>query len=244
MAFTSGCGNEPLSALTVAPALVSNCVDDTGRPLPASDLILLDWDGGVTSLYPDMDFNGIDLSLFPVYLGGTLADQAEAFREEVRQQVISIFCDNPDFSIDVRHAEDAADWTGQVTRIVIAQSLSPIGGQIGEAEYDPCNSRRGNIGLIYAEQILRLDDKFTYDEWVLAFANTIAHEIGHTLGYAHVSRDDWGFAGRGLYVELMLPRHTIDELVGQQRFVTSQDTCPSAGNAKSAGDGVVTCGHD
>ena len=220
----AGCGFVLSDGLTVRPLLEAEC-DLGGLPEPAEDLVLLNWDGGGNPLYPDFAFSGIEPALFAIDEGGTLADWSPQFRERVREQVTRIFCDSSDIRVRVEHF--TAELAPGATIIHVVQDVSPSGsGRIGEAEYDPCNMHRDDLGIVYAEQIAQRVGDRSFDEWVTIFANTIAHEIGHTVGYGHVERDAAPEEGRSLFVEIMFASHTLDELIREQRFLVEQDTCP------------------
>jgi hypothetical protein len=217
-----GCGTEPGNFFAVRPLLTSECTSPDGEPLPASDLVLLDWDGGVSPLYPNITIDALDLAEFPTADGDTLADRAEEFKEAVRGQITLIYCEFPDANIRVE--QRTGSYRGAATVVQYGQILSPTGGvQIGEGEYDPCNRYHDDAAVIYAEQIRRLGGPYTFEQWVLMFANVTAHEIGHTLGYGHIERSEQ--PTRSLYVELMLTGHTISELQREQRYLVPQDTC-------------------
>lgn len=233
----SGCGNAPGGSAN--PLFVTGCGGAIDETTP--NLVALKWDGGTTPIYPGETFDAVDFDAFSLTDGGTLADRADEFQRAVTAEVKAIYCEYEDQSVAVAKRGEAVP--DSATVILITQSLSPVGGgQIGEAEYDPCNRFVGNTGLIYGEQIRRLRTDFTFDEWVAIFANTIAHEIGHTLGYGHISRLEQPDPEQALFVELMLDRHTIDELKRPHRFVVKQSDCPGE-TAKALQPHVIECGH-
>lgn len=207
------------------PLFVTECNSDSGLARVAGDVVTLEWDGGTTPIYPRRPFDALDLAAFETADGGTLADDPELFRELVRLQVTRIFCNAAGPAIRVRHADESGPFDGNM--VYLTQGSSPVApDQIGEGEYDPCNGQYDNAAVIFGEQIRRLGGSYTFDEWVLVFANVVAHETGHMLGYGHVTRDELPEAGRSLYVELMLDGHTMSELRREQRFVIDQTNCP------------------
>ncbi len=252
------CGAVGYSAVTVAALLAAvtvGCGTDFGRPLVyvdcgagralADEIVVLDWDGGVSGIYPDDPFDGLDLSSFETTDGGTLADRADEFKSLVRDRVASIYCDRPGQVVSVMQKDDA-NFAGAKTTVFFGQFRAPGGGgQVGEADYDPCNRYASDEAIIFGEQYLRLGGPFSFDEWVTMYANTAAHEIGHTLGYGHIDRSDRPDPAQSLYVELMLERHTLSELQRQQRIIVEQSTCSEGVNSKAQApddDLVFECG--
>jgi hypothetical protein len=190
------------------------------------ELVVLDWSGGTTPLYPNNRFDALELSAFPTTDGGTLVDDSDYFKEQVRLEITNILCGSPGPKVQVRHAQDADEQVR--TTIHYTQARPPDAGSvIGEGEYDPCNQQHDNAAVIFGEEILKQGVVNSFDEWVHIFANVTAHEIGHTLGFGHIDREAVPTSDRSLYVELMLNGHTIEELRRTQRFVIEQDNCPS-----------------
>ena len=227
MIAAGGCGSiyvRPAADAT-RPLVVAGCDADPDRL--AVDLVVLDWSGGVTPIYPDDDFPPLDLSTFITADGRTLADDAERFMESVRTQVQRIYCESDGPCVRVEHAADATEPAGAT--VYFTQAVSPVAsGQVGEGEYDPCNRQHDNAAVLFGERIRLLGGAYTFDEWVNVFANITAHEVGHALGYGHVMRAEWQTAGRSLYVELMLDGHTMGELRREQRFLTEPHNCPDS----------------
>lgn len=232
-----GCGYNPGVAAT-EPLIVADCDSSTA----ADDLIVLDWSGGGSNIYPDEEFPGLDFASFETTEDGTLADDANAFKEAVRREVVHILCELPFVSVTVRN--DKVRMGADATTVYVVQAPSQAGaGQIGEGEYDPCNLHHDNNALVFGEEFLELPGSYSFDEWVLIFANVIAHEIGHTLGFNHVPRSETSDSEHVLYVELMLPAHTVDEMISPQRFLSDETNCPDdAAHTRRMDAGTLTCG--
>jgi hypothetical protein len=233
-----GCGNALGDDLASKALFVSECVGGT----PATDLVILDWSGGTSNIYPEDEFPGLDLSAFETVEGGTLADEADAFVEAVRREVVHVLCDLPSVRLAVRNEDDRI--RADVTTVYLVQIPSQAGGdQIGEGEYDPCNVQHDNSALIFGDELLKLPGPYSFDDWVLIFANVTAHEIAHTLGFNHVPRSEQPESEHVLYVELMLAGHTADEMIRPQRFLSDETNCPNdTARSRRLDAGSLTCG--
>jgi len=218
-----GCGNAPTFATLQAPSLLADCGADGGK-VQATDLVLLDWTGGVSAIYPEDDLPPFDLSLFATP-EGTLLDMEEAFKAAIRDHVAAAMCDFPGVAVAVRTGEGPS--TAPTSTVYITLSRSPNSrSQIGEGEYDPCNEQHDNDAIIYGEELLQLGGPYTFDEWVNIIGNVVAHETGHMLGFPHVAPTADNSGDRALYIELMLASHTINEMLSPQRFLAEDSNCP------------------
>jgi len=240
---TAGCGTVNPGRAALRPLFKAEC--DAALTSHPNDInyVVLDWTGGVSPIYPDDRFDGVDLTRFTTADGFTLADDAEAFQEDVRLQVAHIYCDSSPHIVMVLNGE-ADRFGAEVNMVHITQALPPKGGtDVGEGEYDPCNRQHDNAALLFGERLLSLADDYTYDEWVNVFANIIAHEVGHTLGFGHLERAERNNVGRSVYVELMLSGHTMSELRQEQRFVADMTNCPQpdATSARTVKAANVCC---
>lgn len=222
-----GCGITAADPAGAAKPLPTECDNPAGQKPEQGGLVVLDWTGGTSPIYPNEQFKGVDLGGFLAADGGTLVDDEGLFQELVRQEVSRIYCDSPEVSLRVLNGEDEVEGIRADTVVLLTQEVRPDGSlDIGQAEYDPCNRQNDNTAIIFGKRIQQLGGAYTREEWVRVFANVIAHEIGHTLGYAHVTRNQTSNTERSLYVELMLDRHTMTEMRQEQRFLGDQTNCP------------------
>lgn len=245
LAGLSGCGAIASSTnQRVRSVPADECPGATVQKTTATDAILLEWDGGTTRIYPGDFLPGLDLGLFIVTDGETLADEADAFKDAVRDEVSRILCEMPTDGIHLTNNKGGLP--RDITTVYLSQSRSLIGGsQIGQGEYDPCNEMHDNDAIIFGGQILELGDERTFDDWVLVFANVTAHEIGHMLGYGHVPRVIHPASQRPAHVELMLATHTVDEMVQSQRLLHDTTNCPEEIDPATARErGTFSCGHE
>ncbi len=211
-------------------------------------VVVLNWDGGKNDIYTDLTLSPIDLSLFKTDTGETLLAREASFKADVLREVESILSDVPEMNIRV--VSGPSDEKTIETTVHLSQEVSPTGRvEIGRADYDPCNRYYDDEAIIFGEQIHKLGDGYSYEEWVTLFANVTAHEVCHTLGYGHVARADYPPTERALYVELMLDQFTMSDMRRPQKLLVTQSVCPA--NSDSGGtiaNGVNTapcsCGHD
>ena len=220
-----GCGTAGTVADENQAAFVSDCDGSVVERGAVSGEVALVWTGGTSTIYPDDEFTALDFERFATDDGGTLADSSDAFKEAVRGEVARILCEFPSLHVRVENGKSVIGTPA--TTVHFAQILSPLGGaQIGEGQYDPCDRHDDNAALIFAEELRQLGGPFSFDEWVLMFANVTAHEIAHTLGYGHVRRQEHSDAEHSIYVELMLATHTVDEMLRPQRYMADDSNCP------------------
>ena len=225
----AGCGSGVGEGLFVS-VLPATCGGASGRVRLATDVVLIDWSGGFSKLYDDLELEPLDLSAFATPDGSTLADFGDEFKDAVIAETAAILCDIPDAAVHVTGSKTSLPT--DFTTVHIAQVFSPAGGgQIGEGNFDPCNVDHSDAAVIFGEELRRLGGPYTFNEWVLMFANVTAHEIGHTVGFGHVDRQPFNPNARPLYVELMLATHTIAEMIREQRYLDSESNCPSDGGS-------------
>lgn len=234
-----GCGNAPIIAAVTAPTVLTDCGDEAEKTV-AADVIQLDWTGGVSTIYPDDDLPSFDLSNFATP-DGTLLDVENEFRAAVRDYVAQAMCDFPDVAVAIRTGEGPS--TAPTSTVYITHARSPNSrSQIGEGEYDPCNEQHDNDAIIFGEELLQLGGPYVFDEWVAILGNVVAHEIGHMVGYNHVTPTPENSGSRALYIELMLASHNISEMTSIQRFLADDTNCPAeATNARTRLDPPSIC---
>ena len=226
-AITAGCGIDlPRLASTSAdprPTL-DNRIRYDGEDLTKT--VVLDWTGG----FPEIISEGLaptDFSWMHLPTGQSLEDDAVSFQESVRLRVEEILSaiEPADFVVVTGEAEDYPDDT-----VVYFTSDAVSGGglQVGQTKLDWCDlNPRGSV-IVWGGTLLMLGDNFGYDQWVNAFANTAAHEVGHTVGFFHPDAVLTDLTDYEKNTELMLGVHTLSALLGRQEFIIPQETCPES----------------
>jgi len=125
--------------------------------------------------------------------------------------------------------EGAADEYADATIVHICGDEPFAGGKhIGQADFDPCNEHADDSVVIWGGALATRIGGATFGEWVNAFANTTAHEIGHTLGFAHPNEETLASLLPVPGAEVMRSKVTVSQLLGEQNFLLEQETCPGA----------------
>ena len=219
-----GCGNTIINPTVARTVLAAECTQGVMADTNTTELIVLSWAGGTSPIYPDVQFEGLDFSEFAITDGDTLADDIEYFKEQVRLEITNIYCDCPNVAVVIRNNDDPD--TDADTVVLITEAIPPSGGtDIGEAEYDPCDRQHDNSALIFGKRVRQLGGRYSFNDWVMVFANVCAHEIAHTLGYPHAEPEDCPGPEECGFVELMLARHTMAQMTEPQGFVAKQTNC-------------------
>ncbi len=199
-------------------------------PLPedALTLVVLDWDGGTSVLVRDKVLSGFDVKSLGIDTKEGVT-QAE-FETLVIDRVREILCvlDPMDVAVVTGDGEDHPEST--VVHITGAVPANDV-NQIGQSHFDLCNEYLDDSAVIWGGALANRIDEADLDGWVNAFANTIAHETGHTLGFFHPNPE---IAARLLpspSTEVMRANTTRAELLKPQEFLLEQDTCPGGSGA-------------
>ena len=191
--------------------------------LPEVRYVVLDWSAESYQMLTAEPAPPIDLSLFELEDGGTLADLPD-FAELLAARMQAIFEALEPADIRVLPSDDGSLMAQ--ARVLMTQGRDPNDvKRIGQAYYDPCDVRVGDEAVIWGQAMIDLGAVHSLEEWVHLFANTAAHEAAHTLGFNHP--DVVGAeAGRILPTdELMLSKHDLASLLRPQSFQIPQDTC-------------------
>jgi hypothetical protein len=223
----AGCGADLSEAM--GEVLRARAADGDTQSSATTRTVILDWTGGSSRIYPGVSFPEFDFREFPTPDGRSLADDGKAFQELVRARVETVLLATPGLAIEVRNGEAENEENASVVHLT--QAPPPRGGSdVGEGEYDLCDREPDNRALVFAANVRTLGDECPPEEWALIVANVCAHEIGHMLGFGHVTRSADTAAPRDLYVEIMLDGHTPEEMRREQRFLAPPDPCGPSPN--------------
>jgi len=191
--------------------------------IPSERQVVIDWDAGASVMRGGDVMTAIDLGAFHLPDGSTLADEPN-FQALVEVRIQTIFDDLEPANIRVV-AADAEDYPESTVVLMTFEADPDDPHRVGQAYYDPCDTEQADEAIVWGLAMLDLGDGHRLDEWVNLFANVAAHEVAHTLGFAHPeANDDLGF--RPLPSALMLGSHTLTALLQEQSFQIPQQTCP------------------
>lgn len=220
--MVAGCGTAGVFLSDASPRVnePSACLD-APEPANAGTLVVLDWNGGWSTMRSDKALAAFDVSTLNI----SDNEAATEFQADVLNRVQLILCDLNPLDVAVI-AGDSEDYPGAT--IVHLTSDQPLGNgkHIGQSDFDPCNDREDDAAVIWGGALAAYMPPLSYDQWVNVVANTTAHEIGHTLGFTHPSEET---VARLLPVpseEIMRATVKPSELSGEQRFLIEQTTCP------------------
>lgn len=195
--------------------------------------VVLDWTGGYTALTSEW-LGETDLSLFRLPTGETLADYADAFQESVRDRVEQVLHALEPAAFEVLTGESEA-YVGDTVVHLTSESIGDGTLRVGQTKLDRCDLTDDDAIVVWAGTMVVMGDVHEFDEWVNAFANITAHEVGHTVGFFHpdtVLTDLTDFERR---TEIMLAVHTLSALLGRQEFIIPQETCPQSIESRHGG---------
>jgi len=194
-------------------------------PRPGERLVVIDWEAGPSRMRGGAALTPVDLSAFDVADGSTLADEP-AFVTLVEQRMQTIFADLEPANVRVMTAE-ADDYPEATVVLMTFEADADDPRRVGQAYYDPCDTEPADEAIVWGSAIVALGNGHRLDEWVNLFANVAAHEVAHTLGFAHpeVAADS---PLQPDSTALMLASHTLSALLQDQTFQIPQSTCPGA----------------
>ncbi len=198
---------------------------DAPAPQDAATLIVLDWDGGVSDQVPGKHlaaFNAAALNFADDSMNRS--DLDAALQNAVLVRVQEILCDLRPLDVAVI-AGEADDFPG-ATIVHITGDAPTVGKHIGQSDYDPCNDRADDSAVIWGGALASRLGPGYFEHWVNIFANTTAHEIGHTLGFTHPSEDTVARMLPNPSTEIMRSNVKPSELREPQWFLLQQETCP------------------
>lgn len=232
-ATASGCGSLD-SVIDGAEVDSSQSARATGdvptcnlAPLPkdALTLVVLDWDGGRSPLVRDKELAGFNVQSLN-FSDGSSVTQVE-FESLVLARVGEILCVLDPMDVAVIKG-DGAEYLDSTVIHITGDAPANGGKQIGQSHFDLCNEYLDDSGVIWGGALSDRIDGANLDEWVNAFANTIAHETGHTLGFFHPDPEALARLLPSPSSELMRAQTTTKDLLKPQAFLLDQDTCPGS----------------
>ena len=224
-----GCGTTAgIPAIPTPSAQVYDAQACPAAPAPeeADTLVVLDWDGGTSSQVPGKTLAAFSLAALEV--DGQPADEIiaeEEFRRAVLARTQMILCALQPADVAVIEAD--ADAFPSATVVHVTGDAPFVNGKhIGQSDFDPCNAHPDDAVVIWGGALATRVPPTTIDRWINAFANTIAHEIGHTLGFPHPDEDTLARMVDQPAEEVMRGKVTIAALLGEQHFLLQQESCP------------------
>ena len=228
-ASAPGCGVVDSPEVDNSPSpRTDGSVSSCGQaPLPADalTLIVLDWDGGQSPLVRDKILTGFDVASLNV------ADEKNISQYEFESLVIArvgeILCvlDPLDVAVIIG---DGASYQDSTVIHITGDAPTNDAKHIGQSHFDLCNEHLDDSGVIWGGALADRVEAANLDEWVNAFANTIAHETGHTLGFFHPDPDAVERLLLSPSTEIMRANTTTEDLLKPQAFLLDQDTCPGS----------------
>ncbi len=226
MTAAPGCGYTPPEVEKSPSPRTDGSVQVCDKaPLPedALTLVVLDWDGGQSPLVRDKVLTGFDVGSLDIAEAKSITQ--EEFETIVLDRVREILCvlDPMDVAVIIG---DGADYQDSTVVHITGDAPANDAKQIGQSHFDLCNEHLDDSSVIWGGALATRVKSATLDEWVNAFANTIAHETGHTLGFFHPDPDAVERLLLTPSSEIMRANTTTEELLKPQAFLLDQDTCP------------------
>lgn len=229
-----GCGATGTLAgggLPVPQLAAASACEAAPVPADAGTLVVIDWDGGASDQVPGRvlaEFSVDALSMTDAPATDTPAgagDLGAEFRAAVLARVQTILCALDPMDVAVIEG-DAGSFPGATVVHITGDEPFSSGKQIGQANFDPCNDRPDDAVVIWGGALAARLPSATFGQWVNAFANTTAHEVGHTLGFSHPDEDALARVVPQPAEEVMRGRVTTAALLNEQSFLFQQETCP------------------
>ncbi len=223
--LATGCGYVAPAEKVPSPRTDGSVPTCGHAPLPddALTLIVLDWDGGQSPLVRDKVLTGFDVTSLKLADGKSIT-QGE-FETIVLNRVSEILCvlDPMDVAVIIG---DGGDYLDSTVIHITGDAPADNAKHIGQSHFDLCNEHLDDSGVIWGGALASRIGGATLDEWVNAFANTIAHETGHTLGFFHPDPDAVQRLLLSPSTEIMRAHTNTEDLLKPQAFLLDQDTCP------------------